>query len=97
MRESIQATVAHVDAVATRSLFAAGSFFWNSQDGVHRSRVRNEQIHLLMLRTSPSFGRLKYFFEDGDLEAVVSQADRKQLHRALRFESRLNGRPSMVR
>jgi hypothetical protein len=48
-------------------------------------------------RASPSFGRLKYFFEDGDLEAVVSQADRKQLHRALRFESRLNGRPSMVR
>ena len=27
MGESIQATVAHVDAVATRSLFAAGSFF----------------------------------------------------------------------
>ena len=39
--------------------------------------VSNEQIHLLTLRTSPSFGRLKYFFEDGDLEAVVSQADRK--------------------
>jgi hypothetical protein len=79
MRESIQATVADVDAIATRSLFAAGSFFWNSQDGVHRSRVRNEQIHLLMLRTSPSFARLNYFFEDSDLEALVSQANRKQL------------------
>jgi hypothetical protein len=58
--------------------------------------VSNEQIHLLTLehrRASAS----QVLFEDGDLEAVVSQADRKQLHRALRFESRLNGRPSMVR
>jgi hypothetical protein len=27
----------------------------------------------------PSFGRLNYFFEDCDLEAVVSQANLKQL------------------
>jgi hypothetical protein len=53
--------------------------FWNSQDEVHRSRVRNEQIHPLTLRTSPSFGRLNYFFEDCDLEALVSQANRKRL------------------
>jgi hypothetical protein len=76
MRESIQATCRpcgrHCDAI--------GWFiFWNSEDGVHRSRARNEQTHLLMLRTSPSFGRLNCFFEDGDLEAVVSQADRKRL------------------
>src|SRR5687767_5448322 len=30
-------------------------------------------------RTSPSFGRLKYFFGDCDLEAVVSQANGKPL------------------
>ena len=64
----------HCDAIVIRGWF----IFWNSQD-MHRSRVRNEQIHLLTLRTSPSFGRLKYFFEDCDLEAVVSQANRKQL------------------
>ena len=65
----------HCDAIVIRGWF----IFWNSQDGVHRSRVRNEQIHLLMLRTSPSFGRLNYFFEDCDLEALVSQANRKRL------------------
>jgi hypothetical protein len=50
--------------------------FWNGQDGVRRSRVGNEKIRLLMLRTSPSFGRL---FEDCDLEALASQANRKRL------------------
>jgi len=57
--------------------------FWNSQNGYasfsRKTRVRDEQIHPLTLRTSRSFGRLKYFFEDCDLEAVVSQANRKQL------------------
>jgi hypothetical protein len=56
--------------------------------------VSNEQTHLLTLEHRRA---LKYFFEDGDLEAVVSQADRKQLRCEPRFESPLNGRPSMVR
>jgi hypothetical protein len=96
MWELIQATVAHVDAIATRSSFAAGSFFGQPRWMCIVLGVRNEQIHLLTLRTSPSFGRLKYFFEDCDLEAVVSQ-EAAALHRAPRFESPLNSRPSMVR
>jgi hypothetical protein len=45
----------HCDAIVIRGWF----IFWNSQDGVHRSRVRNEQIHLLMLRTSPNIAELR--------------------------------------
>jgi hypothetical protein len=59
--------------------------------------VRNEQIHLLALG-SPSFGRLNYFFEGCDLEAVVRKRTGSGCAaRAPRFESPLNSRPSMLR
>src|SRR5215216_244048 len=49
MRELIQATVAHVDAIATRSSFAAGSFFGEPRWMCIVLGVRNETIHLLTL------------------------------------------------
>ena len=96
MRELIQAAVAHVNAIATRSLFTAGSFFGTATMDVHLLGVRMNRStfsrsNIAELRAS------QMLLEDGDLEAVVSQANRKQLRWALRFESPLNGRPSMVR
>ena len=71
MEELIHALIAPVDAIVSRSSFAAGSFFGRPRWMCIVLGVRNEQIHLLMLRTSPSFGRLNCFFEDGDLGALV--------------------------
>jgi hypothetical protein len=97
MRELIQATCRscerHCDALVIHGWF----IFWNSQDGCTSFSASAMNRSTFSRSNIAELRRLKYFFEDGDLEAVVSQADRKQLHRALRFESRLNGRPSMVR
>jgi len=55
--------------------------FWNSQDR-HRSRVGNEQTHPLTLEHRRASGISSTSWDCG-LEAVVSQANRKQLRRTV--------------
>jgi hypothetical protein len=87
MQELIQATVSHVNAIATRSSFTAGSFF--EQPGWCTSFSASAMNRFIFSRVNTA--------EDSDLDAVVSRADRKQLRCALRFESPLNSPPAMVR
>jgi hypothetical protein len=97
MRELIQATCRSCERRCDALVIHGWFIFWNSQDGCTSFSASAMNRSTFSRSNIAELRRLKYFFEDGDLEAVVSQADRKQLHRALRFESPRNGRPSMVR
>ena len=76
----------------------AGSFFGTAKTECIVLAYEMNRSTFLMLRTSPSFGRLNYFLRT----ATSKRSFRKRtgsgrLHRAPRFESPLNSRPSMVR
>jgi hypothetical protein len=97
MRESIQATIAHVDAIAARSLFALVHFLEQPRRSASFSRTKWTG-HLLTLEHRCASGVSSTSSKAATSNGrFASEPETAAPHRAPRFESPRNGRPSMVR